>query len=91
MKTKELTVDGAFEGTPHEIAEQLFKKVIGPVFDHMAKDDQHTAVTFGYCMAGLGISCYLNSLADVDHAEKVLIESIKSMAKDIKNYRNKVC
>jgi hypothetical protein len=79
------------EGSVDEIAEQLFKKMIGPIFDHLAKTDPELAVEFGYCIAGNGIACYMNSLNDVSKAEKLIIESTQSMAADIKRHRNKVC
>ena len=79
------------EGSVDEIAEQLFKKMIGPIFDHLAKTDPELAVEFGYCIAGNGIACYMNSFDDVAQAEKLIIDSTKSMAADIKRHRNKVC
>lgn len=79
------------EGSVDEIAEQLFKKMIGPIFDRLAKTDPELAVEFGYCIAGNGIACYMNSLDDVSKAEKLIIESTQSMAADIKRHRNKVC
>ncbi|CEI50759.1 hypothetical protein [Acinetobacter bereziniae] len=79
------------EGSVDEIAEQLFKKMIGPIFDHLAKTDPELAVEFGYCIAGNGIACYMNSLDDVAQAEKLIIESTQTMAADIKRHRNKVC
>ncbi|BCX74682.1 MULTISPECIES: hypothetical protein [Acinetobacter] len=79
------------EGSVDEIAEQLFKQMIGPIFNHLAKTDPELAVEFGYCIAGNGIACYMNSLDDVAQAEKLIIESTQSMAADIKRHRNKVC
>ncbi|WP_049044593.1 hypothetical protein [Acinetobacter bereziniae] len=79
------------EGSVDEIAEQLFMQMIGPIFDHLAKTDPELAVEFGYCIAGNGIACYMNSLNDVSKAEKLIIESTQSMAADIKRHRNKVC
>ncbi|MFW2173733.1 hypothetical protein ACG95N_09450 [Acinetobacter guillouiae] len=79
------------EGTPAEVAEQLFQQMIGPIFDHLAKTDPELAVEFGYCIAGNGIACYMNGLEDVTKAEKLIIDSTKSMAADIKRHRNKVC
>lgn len=94
MKIKEQKLEinlTQFEGTSNEIAEQLFKQMIGPIFDHLAKTDPELAVEFGYCIAGNGIACYMNSLKDVSKAEKLIIDSTKSMAADIKRHRNKVC
>ncbi|MEN8283084.1 hypothetical protein [Acinetobacter gerneri] len=79
------------EGNPAEVAEQLFKQMIGPMFDHLAKTDHKLAVEFGYCIAGNAIACYLNSLDDVTKAEKLIIDLTKSMVMDIKSYRNKNC
>ncbi|MFW2079711.1 hypothetical protein ACNPQK_01825 [Acinetobacter guillouiae] len=87
MEIKSLNLDGSVD----EIAEQLFKQMIGPIFDHLAKTDPELAVEFGYCIAGNGIACYMNSLKDVSKAEKLIIDSTKSMAADIKRHRNKVC
>ncbi|KAF1025022.1 MAG: hypothetical protein GAK29_02191 [Acinetobacter bereziniae] len=80
-----------FEGTPPEIAEQIFKKLIGPMFDHLAKTNPKIAIEFGYCIAGNGIACYLNSIKEVNQAEKSIIQVTQSMAADIKHHRNKVC
>lgn len=77
------------EGNPAEVAEQLFKQMIGPMFDHLAKTDHKLAVEFGYCIAGNAIACYMNSTDNVDDAEKLIIDSTRSMAIDIKSYRNK--
>ncbi|KKW76119.1 hypothetical protein AAV97_17130 [Acinetobacter sp. Ag2] len=79
------------EGSVDEIAAQLFKKMIGPIFDHLAQTDPELAVEFGYSIAGNGIACYMNSPNDVSKAEKLIIESTQSMAADIKRHRNKVC
>ncbi|ATZ62915.1 hypothetical protein [Acinetobacter bereziniae] len=79
------------EGSVDEIPEQLFKKMIGPIYDHLAKTDPELAVEFGYCIAGNAIACYMNSLNDVSKAEKLIIESTQSIAADIKRHRNKVC
>lgn len=79
------------EGTPTEVAEQLFKQMIGPMFEHLKRSDPQMATEFGYCIAGNAIACYMNSLKDVTKAEKLIIDSTKSMAADIKRHRNKVC
>ena len=87
MEIKSLNLDGSVD----EIAEQLFKQVIGPIFDHLSKTDPELAVEFGYCIAGNGIACYMNSLDDVNQAERLIIKSTLSMANDIKRSRKKAC
>ncbi|MDQ8954505.1 hypothetical protein RFH42_16265 [Acinetobacter rudis] len=79
------------EGSPAEVAEQLFTMIIGPMFDHLVKENPALAVEFGYCVAGNAIACCLNSISEVNHGEKLIIESTKSMVADIKRHRNKIC
>jgi len=79
------------EGSPAEVAEQLFTMIIGPMFDHLVKENSVLAVEFGYCVAGNAITCYLNNVSDINHSEKLIIESTESMAADIKRHRNKIC
>lgn len=79
------------EGTASNVAEQLFKQMIGPMFDHLAKTNPQAAIEFGYCIVGNAIACYMNSTANVDDAEKLIIDSTKSMAVDIKRSRKKIC
>ena len=87
MEIKSLNLDG----TVDEIAEQLFKQMIGPIFDHLAKTDPELAVEFGFCIAGNAIASYMNSLDDVNQAERLIIKSTLSMANDIKRSRKKIC
>lgn len=83
--------DLKLEGTPADIAEQLFKQMIGPMFKHLSKTNSQAANEFGYCIAGNAIACYLNSNDDVDKAEKLILESTKTMATDIKRSKMKIC
>lgn len=79
------------EGTPDEVAEQLFKQMIGPMFNHLAKTSPDLAREFGFCVAGNAVACYLNSFGDVDLAKKAITELTEKMATDIKRHKNKVC
>ncbi|NLN56934.1 MAG: hypothetical protein GX151_03055 [Gammaproteobacteria bacterium] len=87
-----MNIEGlVLEGTSAEVAEQIFKQMIGPMFDHLNKTNPQAAIEFGYCVAGNAIACYLNCLNDVDQAEKLIIDSTKSMAADVKRSRTKAC
>jgi hypothetical protein len=79
------------EGTPAEVAEQLFQQMIGPMFEHLKKTDPQMAIEFGFCIAGNAIASYMNSHDDVNQAEKLIIKSTLSMANDIKRSRKKAC
>lgn len=79
------------EGTPTEVAEQLFKQMIGPMFEHLKRSDPQMATEFGYCIAGYAIACYMNSLDNINQAEQLIINSTQSMAVDIKRTRKKAC
>lgn len=82
-----------FDGSVDEIATQLFHKLIGPMFDNVAKKSPALAVEFGFCVTGNAIACYLNSLSNEQliEAEATLIELTKTMAADILQSRQKVC
>ena len=79
------------EGTIEEIAEQVFKKLIYPIYDELKKTDPVLAKRFGYCISGNAIASYLSSLNDVKRAEKIMIELTQKMANDIAQDKRKVC
>lgn len=79
------------EGTTEEIAEQVFKKLIYPIYDELKKTDPVLAKRFSYCISGNAIASYLNSLNDVKLAEKLMIELTQKMANDIAQDKRKVC
>ncbi|WP_151837567.1 hypothetical protein [Acinetobacter ursingii] len=78
------------EGTPEEVAEQIFQKFVGPMFDHLKKNDPEMALRFGFCVAGNANACYMNSCSDVEKARSLICESTNLMAADIKLSRKKV-
>lgn len=53
------------EGTTEEIAEQVFQKLIYPIYDDLKKTDPVLAKRFGYCISGNAIASYLGSHGDV--------------------------
>lgn len=71
------------EGTTEEIAEQVFKKLIYPIYDELKKTDPVLAKRFGYCVSGNAIASYLGGHNDVKRAEKVMIDLTKKMANGI--------
>lgn len=77
------------EGTPEQIAEQIFQKFIGPMFDHLKKTNPEMALRFGFCVAGNAIACYMNSCDDVDQAKEFVVKTTEMMASDIKCSRSK--
>ena len=79
------------EGTTEEIAEQVFQKLIYPIYDELKKTDPVLAIRFGYCISGNAIASYLNGHSNVKRAEKVMTELTQQMAKDIAQDRRKVC
>lgn len=79
------------EGTTEEIAEQVFQKLIYPIYNELKKTDPVLAKRFGYCVSGNAIASYLNAHRDLKQAEKLIIDSTKSMAADIKLSRKKIC
>lgn len=58
------------EGTTEEIAEQVFRKIIAPMFEEINQVNPALAIKFGFCIAGNAIGCYLSSGINVDRAEK---------------------
>ena len=79
------------EGTPEEVAAQVFQKIIAPMFEELKKTDPASALNFGYCIAGNAIGCYLSSVLDVSKAEVLINKTTKSMATDIKRHKINVC
>lgn len=77
------------EGTPEQIAEQIFQKFIGPMFDHLKKTDPKMALEFGFCVAGNAVACYVNSCDDVDQAKDMIVKLTETMTNDIKRSRSK--
>lgn len=81
--------DQTLEGTPQEIAEQIFQKFVGPMFDHLRKTDPEMALHFGFCVAGNALACYINSCENVDDAKSQIIKTTEWVANDIKRSRKK--
>ncbi len=79
------------EGTTEEIAEQVFQKLIYPIYDDLKKTDPILAKRFGYCISGNAIASYLGGHGDVRRAEKVMIELTQKMATGIMQEKRKVC
>jgi len=79
------------EGTTEEIAEQVFKKLIYPIYDELKKTDPVLAKRFGYCISGNAIASYLGGHTNVKRAEKIMIELTQKMANEITQDKRKVC
>ncbi|WP_287906577.1 hypothetical protein [Acinetobacter sp.] len=79
------------EGTTEDIAEQVFQKLIYPIYDELKKTDPVLAKRFGYCVAGNAIASYLGGHTDVKRAENVMIDLTKKMANGIAQEKIKHC
>lgn len=79
------------EGTSEEIAEQVFLKLIYPIYEELKKTNPILALRFGYCISGNAIASYLGSHADVKRAEKVMIDLTQKMAAGIAYKKRKAC
>ncbi|AXY59994.1 hypothetical protein [Acinetobacter sp. WCHAc010052] len=82
MKSFELE----FEGTPEQVAEQIFRKIIAPVHGELSKNHSIIADQFALCICGNAIGCFLSSCTLPPKATAdLLIRMINEMANGIES------
>ena len=82
MKSFELE----FEGTPEQVAEQIFRKIIAPVHGELSKTHSNIAEQFALCICGNAIGCFLSSCTLPPKATAdLLIRMINEMANGIES------
>lgn len=82
MKTIEMEITG----TPDQIADQLFGKVIAPLHGELSKNHSIIADQFALCICGNAIGCFLSSCTLPPKATAdLLIRMINEMANGIES------
>ncbi len=74
------------EGTPDKIAEDVFKKIIGPLIDGMSAEDAESAKIFGFSIVWLAMAQYANQFP-TNGAEKSLIFTVEKLIVELKKVR----
>lgn len=77
------------EGTPKEVAESIFEKIISPCTASLFKSDRQAAATFAYHIMGLGVSQFAECVI-TENFEKNMNEVVRQMVLNLKKERGEL-
>lgn len=86
MKAQQINVTNVLQGTTEQVVDQIFKVFIGQVHDKMQANDPAQALEFAFLVAGNGIACLLNQVADhqIDDMSKLIHDMVDEATENLK-------